>query len=454
MGDVGSGKTVVALHALVAAADSDRQAAMMAPTEVLAVQYATQLGPYLDSLKIRWALLTSSTPATERAGLLAGLSTNQIKVVFGTHALIEPDVVFDELVLVVIDEQHRFGVAQRDALRPKGESVHQLTMTATPIPRSQALTIYGDQDVSQIRSRPRANAKITTQVLDRSVIGVAYDAVKLALMRGEQAYIVCPLIGQSEAGQARGQARGQTRDQAGPDDDSDEPAESFENDLLTEYSTPDENLTAATRERDFLASKVFPEYTVGLMTSRLPTAEKRKVMDDFRAGRIDVLVSTTVIEVGVDVPNATVMVIQDADRFGLSQLHQLRGRVGRGSRDGEAYLISNSNSADARERLSAMERSNDGFELAEEDLRLRQEGDVLGLRQHGKAILKLVQVIRDREMIERAHVEARELLADDPELTRPEHALLAWELELVTRSWQQTDDETTDPVTGRQGVVS
>jgi len=424
MGDVGSGKTVVALHALVAAADSNAQAAMMAPTEVLAVQYATQLGPCLDRLNIRWALLTSSTSPAERAGLLTGLSTNEIKIVFGTHALIEPDVLFDNLALVVIDEQHRFGVEQREALRRKGAAVHQLTMTATPIPRSQALTIYGDQDVSEIRSRPRQDVKIVTKVLDRSVIGQAYDAVREALRRGEQAYIVCPLIGQPAASSAA-------------DDDTDEVATTAAAEYLTEYSEPGENLTAATRERDFLAYSVFPEYTVGLMTSRLPGAEKRRVMDDFRAGRIDVLVSTTVIEVGVDVPNATVMVIQDADRFGLSQLHQLRGRVGRGTRDGEAFLISSTGSDEARERLKAMEQSVDGFELAEVDLRLRQEGDILGLRQHGQATFRLVQVIRDREMIEAAHREARRLLSDDAELEKPEHALLVWELRQLTALWEQ-----------------
>jgi len=419
MGDVGSGKTVVALHALLATADSGRQAAMMAPTEVLAIQYASQLGPYLDRLQVRWAMLSSSTGNIERQGILSGLASGEIKVVFGTHALIEPDVGFADLALVVIDEQHRFGVNQREALRLKGQGVHYLTMTATPIPRSQALMIYGDLDVSEIRSRPRAMAQITTRLLDRQQVGVAYDAIRAAVARGEQAYIVCPLIGQAYES---------------PPDGS-EPDHGPEEELLTEYMDHEENLRAAKQEHDFLSQQVFPENRVGLMTSKLPAAEKRQVMEDFRAGLINVLVSTTVIEVGVDVPNATVMVILDADRFGLSQLHQLRGRVGRGDKDGEAYLVSGTNSEDALKRLRILEKSSNGFDLAEQDLMIRQEGDVLGIRQHGKARLRLVQVVRDRKIIEAANKEAAALLDRDPGLSEPEHAVLAWEFKMLTADW-------------------
>ncbi|MCL2631963.1 MAG: ATP-dependent DNA helicase RecG [Coriobacteriia bacterium] len=458
MGDVGSGKTIVALHALVAAAASARQAAMMAPTEVLAAQYATQLGLYLDKISLRWALLTSSTSVSERANLKAALARGDIDILFGTHALIEPDVVFADLALVVVDEQHRFGVAQREALRSKGEAVHYLAMTATPIPRSQALTIYGDLDVSEIRSRPNAHVSIQTTLLDRGQIGIAYDAVRAALLRGEQAYIVCPLIGQAGAGSGGAGSGGEAAGRSAAGGSSDAPAGSpmsnaagdsippsndyndqddQADELITEYSTWQENLRAARQEYEFLSRQVFTESRVALLTSRLPAAEKRQIMDDFRSGHIDVLVSTTVIEVGVDVANATIMVIMDADRFGLSQLHQLRGRVGRGDKEGQAFLVSASQSDQALERLKLLEQSSDGFELASADLRLRREGDVLGLRQHGHATLRLVQVIRDRQLIEVAHEEAKALLTRDSTLSLPEHALLAWELDLHTAKWQE-----------------
>jgi len=476
LGDVGSGKTVVALHALLAAADSHCQAAMMAPTEVLANQYSRQLGPWLDSLQVSWALLTSSTTPAERKQILQGLRDNSIRIVFGTHALIERDVVFERLALVVIDEQHRFGVGQREALRNKAVAPHCLSMTATPIPRSLALTIYGDLDITYIKSRPRADTRITTRVLSRNSIGIAYDAVRAALTRGEQAYIVCPLIGQAanpvseksdnrdknvaaadevsprQPGTANPDLPGQAlfeditaalADPAGSSEATAETEELAEPTYLTEYSDSlEENLAAARRERDFLARQVFPEHRVALLTSRQSAAEKAQVMEGFRSGNINVLVSTTVIEVGVDVPNATVMIIMDADRFGLSQLHQLRGRVGRGNRDGQAFLISNSTGEVARARLSLLESGSDGFELAEADLKLRREGDVVGLRQHGKALLKLVQVIRDANLIQTARSEAVKLLQEDADLTQPRHALLAQELARFVSGWQQTGDNT------------
>jgi ATP-dependent DNA helicase RecG len=420
MGDVGSGKTIVAFHALVAAADSGVQSAMMAPTEVLAVQYATQLGPYLDRLGILWALLTSATSASERREKLNALASGTLQVLFGTHALIEPDIHFANLALVVIDEQHRFGVHQRDALREKGSGVHYLTMTATPIPRSQALAIYGDLDLSLIRSRPRSDVKITTKLLDRNQIGLAYDALRLAVSRGEQGFIVCPLIGDN---------------QKPPESNGSADDEALEPELISEFYYGDENLAAAKREYEYLSRQVFPAHRVALLTSKLSAAEKRSVMQDFWAGRIDILVSTTVIEVGIDVPNATVMIIMDAERFGLSQLHQLRGRVGRGDREGLAFLISASVSEQALQRLSLLEQSTDGFELAEADLRMRNEGDVLGIRQHGAGRLQLVHVIRDQAMIEVAHREAKELLQQDPTLSSPEHAILAFELQL---RWKDT----------------
>jgi ATP-dependent DNA helicase RecG len=470
LGDVGSGKTVVAAFALAAARDSGFQAAMMAPTEVLAEQYAHKLGPLFDTAQLRWALLTSATKPSVRTQLLSDLASGMVDVVFGTHALIEPDVVFKQLSLVVIDEQHRFGVEQRDALRAKGQGCDLLAMTATPIPRSLALTIYGDMETSFIRTKPRASVKTTTTVIGRRDIRRAFGGIREALERGEQAYIVCPLISAPQAGgapDARTGAEGDgSRGEAASDGARRErmnhppapaPAhaptasdgvhfgagrapgapeegdEGVDEPLITEFSTEQDegHIQAAEQEVRFLKAKVFPERRIGLMTSRLKSAEKRQVMDDFRNGRLDILVSTTVIEVGVDVPNATVMVIEDADRFGLSQLHQLRGRVGRGSRDGAVFLVSGSHNEDARARLALMERSSDGFELAEHDLKLRREGDVLGSRQHGQAALKLVNVIHDAELIGQAHDEATQLLACDPLLDAPEHHMLAYELAIL-----------------------
>jgi ATP-dependent DNA helicase RecG len=465
LGDVGSGKTVVAALAIAAAHDSGLQAAMMAPTEVLAEQYASKLGPLFDSVGMPWALLTSSTKTNERKQMLDALATGLLSVLFGTHALLEPDVVFQELSLVIIDEQHRFGVEQRQTLRSKGEGCDLLAMTATPIPRSLALTIYGDREVSLLHARPRAEVQIMTKVIGKGEIRVAYEGIREALKRGEQAYIVCPLISFPAAPheppeadrQTRGEKEGRrgTRGDVGDEEKLDDREQKSERasgqtseeepELITEFSGEHDegHIQAAEQEVRFLRNKVFPQYRIGLMTSRLKSAEKRQVMDDFRAGRIDVLVSTTVIEVGIDVPNATVMVIEDADRFGLSQLHQLRGRIGRGERDGQAFLVSGTHDEDARSRLAIMERSSDGFALAEHDLKLRREGDILGSRQHGAATLRLVNVIRDAKLIQQAHDEARELLAIDPSLETPEHQHLAAELEILFEREQENEVEGT-----------
>jgi ATP-dependent DNA helicase RecG len=418
LGDVGSGKTVVAACALASVSDSGTQAAMMAPTEVLAVQYAQKLGPLFDAAGISWALLTSSTKQTDRRQILDQLAQGELTVLFGTHALIEPDVLFRQLSFVVIDEQHRFGVEQREALRQKGEACDLLAMTATPIPRSLALTIYGDMDCSYIYTKPRVHVKTRTHVIDKHDIRRAYEAIHEALKRNEQAYIVCPLISAPDTV---------------PDKEPVESDEEEEIELLTEFSGEQDgdHIQAAEEEVRFLKNKVFPERTIALMTSKLKSSVKKSVMDDFRVGTIDILVSTTVIEVGVDVPNATIMVIMDADRFGLSQLHQLRGRVGRGERDGEVYLVSASRREESQQRLSIMENCSDGFKLAEEDLKLRREGDVLGNRQHGVASLKLVNVIRDAALIQEARSEAQRLLQSDSALKDPAHLHLAEEVRLL-----------------------
>lgn len=396
LGDVGTGKTAIALLALVVAVDSGKQACMMAPTSVLAEQYRVKLGPLLDAVGISWALLTGATPAAERRRIRAGLADGTLQVVFGTHALIEPDIGFAALSLVIIDEQHRFGVEQRSALRAKGPGCDLLVMTATPIPRTLALTLYGDLECSYLRSRPKATAPTATRLLTKRGIARAYDAVRKAHAEGRQAYIVCPLVGVKTGRKDDGAAEDLSRRIEAGDDVAD--------------------MKAAVDEQRFLATKVFPQMEVGLVTGRMGSAEKDEVMQRFRDGYIDVLVSTTVIEVGVDVPNATVMVVHDADRFGLSQLHQLRGRVGRGEHPGEVYLIATARTEEARKRLGALEATDDGFELAEYDLALRHEGDVLGCRQHGYPPLKLIDVERDRPLIDAAHEDARMLLQRHPGL--------------------------------------
>lgn len=386
LGDVGTGKTVVAAHALAVCADSGTQAAMMAPTEVLAAQYARAVGPLLDSAGITWALLTGSTKPAERRRVLEGLASGAICVAFGTHALIQKDVVYHRLSLSVVDEQHRFGVQQRLTLRSKGEAPDLLVMTATPIPRSLALTLYGDLDTTYVRHRPggRGAGHIVTRVVPMNGRADAYQAVRDAAAGGKQAYVVCALVDESDTLQAR----------------------------------------AATTEARRLQRQVFPELRVGLLTGQMPTAEKVASMERFRDGEIDVLVATTVIEVGVDVPAATVMIVEDADRFGLSQLHQLRGRIGRGKDPGLFMVFADARTADARARMEAIASTDDGFELAELDLRLRGEGEVLGDRQSGVPGLRLASLSGDADLLDAARADAREIVRSDPALTDPAHVPL------------------------------
>jgi ATP-dependent DNA helicase RecG len=391
MGDVGTGKTLVAAHALAAAADSDAQAAMMAPTEVLAMQYAEKIGPLLDASGVSWGLLTGSTPAAKRREVLAGVADGSIHVLFGTHALLEAGVEFKRMSLAIVDEQHRFGVNQRLGLRGKGAAADLLVMTATPIPRSLALTLYGDLATSYLRERPHAGAGVTTKLTSVRGAQPAVESVRRAVGEGRQAYVICALVDESDAAEAK----------------------------------------AATREYERLRNQVFPNFRVGLLTGRMKPAEKHDAMAKFRAGEIDVLVSTTVVEVGVDVPNATVMIVEDADRFGLAQLHQLRGRVGRAQHPGEVWLVSESRSKEARERLAVLERTSDGFELAEQDLRARGEGRILGDRQHGLPDLKVSNLIEDLEIVEMARQDAYAIIDADPHLTQPENAALMHEVKRI-----------------------
>jgi len=402
LGDVGTGKTAVATLILGAVADTGTQAAVMAPTGVLAAQYAEKCGPLLDAAGISWALLTGATPARERAAILERLACGETCVLFGTHALLTHDVAFKRLSLAVIDEQQRFGVEQRHALREKGRGADLLVMTATPIPRTLALSIYGDLERSYLRERPVKGAGVSTVVIPKRDRGDAFEAIRRALDEGRQAYVVCPLVG--------------TREETGDDGLACDRAAQG----LAEGEDPSDP-QAAQRVVETLRNRDFKNYTVDLLTGRMRPDEKARVMGAFRRGETQLLVSTTVVEVGVDVPNATVMLIEDGERFGLAQLHQLRGRVGRGKHPGTVYIASDAKTPSSKARMKALERTSDGFELAEEDLRLRREGDILGRRQSGDALLRFVDLASDADLIEAALQDVRAAMQDDPLLERPEH---------------------------------
>jgi ATP-dependent DNA helicase RecG len=390
-GDVGSGKTVVAVAALLTAVQGGHQGALMAPTEVLAEQHYAGIAELLRDLTVpsdqtlfadrpvTVALLTNRTTAGERSRLHARLADGTVDVLVGTHALLTEKVAFRSLGCVVIDEQHRFGVEQRAALREKGpgEVVPDvLVMTATPIPRTAAMTVYGDLDTTVLAELPPGRTPILTRWARGPVEeAAAWQRVRDEVQAGHQAYVVCPLVEDSEKVQAR----------------------------------------SASEERDRLAAAELAGLRLGLLHGQMPAREKDEVMDSFRRREVDVLVSTTVIEVGVDVPNATVMVIEDAERFGIAQLHQLRGRVGRGSDRSYCYLLGGSN-PDSEERLAALERTTDGFELAEVDLELRGEGTILGTRQKGATDLKLASLRRDKELVSSARRVAFSLVDDHPQL--------------------------------------
>ena len=409
LGDVGTGKTAVATMCLGLVADTGSQAAIMSPTSVLAAQYATKVGPILDAAQISWALLTGATPPKERALITEKLGRGEITVLFGTHALLSEDVGFARLSLVVIDEQQRFGVRQRHALRDKGKGADLLIMTATPIPRTLALSLYGDLDCSYLTERPNPGAGYTTHVLSKRDRPRAYDAIREAISQGHQAYVVCPLIGSPEGS------------------DSDGERHDIAAEALAAGEDPSDQKAAAV-EAQVLQEKVFPQAKVGLLTGRMSADEKQDVMARFRARQIDVLVCTTVIEVGVDVPNATVMLIEDGERFGLAQLHQLRGRVGRGDWAGSVFIAASDNSKAAKQRLKALEQTSDGYELARMDLGLRREGEILGKRQSGDATLRYVDLTRDLDLLEWARDDAAQMLAEDPDLLGRAHAPVRDEL--------------------------
>ena len=379
-GDVGSGKTMVAAACVYFCVKNGRQAALMAPTELLAEQHYRGLAPLLEQLGLRCALLTGSTPAKTKRSVTAQLASGELDFAIGSHALISGGVAYANLGLVVTDEQHRFGVAQRTALAEKGEHPHTLVMSATPIPRTLALILYGDLDVSVIDQLPPGRKPIETYAVTSAYYPRLYAFIRKQVEAGRQVYIVCPMVS--------------------------------ENDDL-----PDER-KAVTEYAQKLQSEIFPDLRVAYVHGKMKSREKDTVMSAFAAGETNILVSTTVIEVGVDVPNASLMVVENAERFGLSQLHQLRGRVGRGQHQSYCVLVSDNKNDETRQRLRAMTKTADGFKIAEEDLRLRGPGDFFGLRQHGLPGLRVADIGCDTRLLTEAQTAAEELLAHDPSLAR------------------------------------
>lgn len=381
-GDVGSGKTVAALICLLTAVENKTQCAFMVPTEILAEQHFLNIQPFCEQLGISIELVTSALPAKEKKIIQQRIQDGDIQIVIGTHALIQKSIEFKNLGLAVIDEQHRFGVLQREAIGKKGGHPHILVMTATPIPRSLALTLYGEMDVSFLDEFPPGRQPIVTKIFYEPKRDQAYALLRQEADQGRQAFVVCPLIEESE-----------TLD-----------------------------LKTAIEVQEYLQNQLFPDLTIRLMHGKMKKEERQGIMAEFLAKKIDVLVATTVIEVGIDVPNATLMIIEHAERFGLSQLHQLRGRVGRGQHASQCLLIAYSSlSEDGKARLDAIQKSNDGFVIAEEDLKIRGPGDFMGTRQSGMPILRVANLIRDIKILESARKEAFVLLDHDPGLEDPKH---------------------------------
>ncbi len=393
-GDVGSGKTIVSLLASLKAIECGYQAAIMAPTEVLAEQHYLTTHRWVEPLGIHVILLTSSVKGPEREDHCNRVKKGEVQLVIGTHALIQETVEFHRLGLAIIDEQHRFGVIQRALLRRKGENPDVLVMTATPIPRTLALTLYGDLDVSVIDEMPPGRMPVETKVFPESARQRVYRMVEEEIQKGRQIFIVYPLVEESEK----------------------------------------LDLKDATRMAEMLQREIFPAYQIGLLHGRMRSDEKEQVMMEFKGGKIQILVATTVIEVGIDIPNASIMVVEHAERFGLSQLHQLRGRIGRGRYPSKCVLLAQYRaSEEAKFRLQAMEKTTDGFQIAEKDLELRGPGEFLGIRQSGLPDFRVAHLIRDTSILMEARKEAFRLVHEDPELSHPSH----WGLrEVLMKRWR------------------
>jgi ATP-dependent DNA helicase RecG len=392
-GDVGCGKTVVALLTALIVISNDFQAAIMAPTEILAHQHFVNLKPYAQALGIQLTLLTSKLKSSEKQTRTEAIATGKARLVIGTHALIQNHVTFQRLGLVIVDEQHRFGVLQRLALRRKGGSPHVLVMTATPIPRTLAMTVYGDLDVSVINELPPGRTPVETRIIESKHRRKAYDILRREFNQGRQGYIIYPLVEESEKS----------------------------------------DLKDVTTMTERLQNEVFPDISLAMLHGRMTAEEKQAIMAAFLSKQLQLLVATTVIEVGIDVSDATVMVVEHPERFGLAQLHQLRGRVGRGSHNSYCLLIHEGGGLETRERLAIMEQSNDGFQIAEEDLRLRGPGDLIGVQQAGFIDLKLANLVRDADTLAAARQAALTLMQKDPDLTKPAHAAIRAKIQRQSR---------------------
>ncbi len=383
-GEVGSGKTLISAYGLFLTCINGRQGAIMVPTEILANQHYITLNNIFAQLGIRVALLVNDMKKQEKDNVLESIRTGDADIIVGTHALIQKAIVFRDLGLVVVDEQHKFGVEQRAELKIKNKNPDMIVMTATPIPRTMAMTLYGDMDISVIDELPHGKRDVKTMWVDNSQIDKVYDFVKEQLSDGKQAFIIYPVIDLSSSIKSQG--------------------------------------AASMYEK--LSSTVFKDFRLGLMHGRLDEKQKKSIMSDFKRKKIDLLVSTTIVEVGIDVINASVMVIENAERFGLSQLHQLRGRIGRGKGMSFCILVSDANTEEARQRLEAISRIQDGFEIAQEDLGIRGPGELFGKQQHGDPLLALGNVISDVDILEDARKEAFNLIAKDPALSDPRHEKL------------------------------
>lgn len=393
-GDVGSGKTIVALLACLYVIENGYQAAIMAPTEVLAEQHFLNFHRWVKPLGVNIALLTSSIKGTEREELYQGIREGEVQIIIGTHAIIQEAVDFHHLGIAIIDEQHKFGVVQRGLLKKKGENPDVLVMTATPIPRTLAMTLYGDLDVSIIDEMPQGRMPVETKVFMESARPRVYRLVEEEVSKGRQAFIVYPLVEESEK----------------------------------------LDLKNATQMAEHLQREIFPNFRIGLLHGRMKSHEKEAIMMEFKEGRIQILVATTVIEVGIDIPNASVMVVEHAERFGLSQLHQLRGRIGRGHYPSKCILLAQyQSSEEAKVRLRAMEKTTDGFKIAEEDLALRGPGEFFGVRQSGLPDFRVAHILRDTSILIEARKEAFRLIEEDPELNHPSHSKLK---EVFMRRWK------------------
>ncbi|MDG1928131.1 MAG: ATP-dependent DNA helicase RecG, partial [Nitrospinaceae bacterium] len=378
-GDVGSGKTIVALIALLTGVDNETQTALMVPTEILAEQHFLNIRPYCDALGVDLALVTGTLKGKEREAVYQDIESGKTRIAIGTHSLVQKEIKFKNLGLAVVDEQHRFGVLQREALGKKGNNPHLLIMTATPIPRSLALTIYGDMDVSFLDEFPPGRQLITTQLFYEKQQDKAYELMESEIKQGRQAFVVCPIIEESEV----------------------------------------MDLKAAVTIFESIQER-FPKLNISLIHGKLKKEERQKIMAQFLNKKIQVLVSTTVIEVGIDIPNATVMIIEHAERFGLAQLHQLRGRIGRGKHPSHCLLLCYFPiSEEGKARMKAIQNSRDGFEIAEEDLKIRGPGDFMGTRQSGLPILKIANLVRDIKILSVARKEAFALIDQDPNLENP-----------------------------------